>query len=114
MTASPWSGHVCTFWELFSDVAGPKPAFLTPIGVPVRPVRAAGAAILSAADGFEAVSDLRVLRGAILLETGAIALKEQPPHEDHQTPEVVFVKAPDGPDQLSIDRHEQPFLGSPS
>jgi len=114
MTASPWSGHVCDFWELFSEVAGPKPGFLTPTGVPVRPVRAAGAAILSAADGFEAVSDLRVLRGAILLETGAIALKEQPPHEDHQTPEVVFVKAPDGPDQLSIDRHEQPFLGSPS
>jgi len=99
------SGDVSPFWELLSDVTGPKPAFLTPVRVPVRAVRASGAAVFATADGLEPIGDLRVLRRTILLEARSVAVKQKPPHEDHQTPEVVLVQASDGPDQLSIDRH---------
>jgi hypothetical protein len=92
--------------ELLSDVAGPKPAFFTPVRVPIRPMRAARTALFAAADGLEPVGDLRVLRWTILLETGSVAMKQKPPDEDHQAPEVVLVQASDGPDQLSIDRHD--------
>jgi hypothetical protein len=52
---------------------------------------------------------LLVLNG---LETRPVAVKQQPSDEDHQAPQVVFVKAPDGTDEIAFDRHEQPVLGS--
>ena len=106
------SGDVRSLRQLFSDVSRPKPSGLAPVCVPIRPVRAAGAAVLSTADGLEPVCDFGVLRWAVQLEAGPVAVEQQPAHEDHEAPEVIFIQASDRPDQLSIDRHEQPFLGS--
>src|SRR5438445_1879412 len=113
----PCSGDVCPFWELFSYVTRTKTSVLSPVGVPIRSVWTAGAPVFPAAHGFEAIRDLGVLRGAVLLETGPVAVKEQAPHEDHEAPEVVLVQASDGADQLSFDRHDDPsrtLLGMPS
>jgi hypothetical protein len=101
----PMSGDVCAFGQLFSDVPRTEAPALTPVRVPVRPVRASGAAVLPALDRLEPVGDFRLLGGAFRVEAGAVAVKQQPSYEDHQAPKVVLVEPSDGADEIAFDRH---------
>jgi hypothetical protein len=105
----PMSRDVCALWQLLSDVPRAKAPIFTPVGVPVRAMRTAGTAVLSALDRLEPVGDFRLLGGAFGIEAGAVPMKEQPTDEDHQAPKVVLVEPPDGTDEIAFDRHEQPF-----
>jgi len=106
------SGDLRALRRLFPDVARSKPSVLAPVGVPVRSVRAPGAAVFPTAHWLEPIGDFCMLGRSVLLEPGAVAMEEQAAHEDHQTPQVVLVEAPDGSDEISFDRHEEAFLGS--
>jgi len=105
----PMSGHIRALRQLFPDVARAKAPVLTPVRVPVRPVGTARASVLATLDRFQPVGDFRLLGRAFRVETGTVAVKEQPSDEDHQASKVVLVEAADGTDELSFDRHEQPL-----
>jgi hypothetical protein len=108
----PMSGNVCALRQLLSDIPRAEAPGLAPVRVPVGAMGAAGAAVLSAFHRLEPVGDFRLLGRAFRIEAGAIAVKQQSTDEDHQAPKVVLVEAPDGPDELPFDWHEQPFLAA--
>src|SRR5256885_6843520 len=100
-------GGVGVRGELLADVAGAEAALLAPVGVPVRPVRAAGAVLASAPNVLLSV---RHLPRALHVGPGVAALAgdEEPPDEDQETPEVELVEVADLAHEVTIDRHLRP------
>src|SRR5205807_3171125 len=91
--------------EVLADVAGADPAALSPVGVPVGAMRAAGAAALAAPNGLEAVPDLARATANDLVgaEREVAALDEKPTDEDQEAPEIVLVEGADLPDEPAVE-----------
>src|SRR5438128_10891904 len=87
-------------WQVLADVAGPKPAVFSPVGVPVRAVWAARAVLPAAPDALLAIRDLpRPLH----VRTGIATLPrhQKPADEDEQPAQVELVELTELAHQIS-------------
>jgi hypothetical protein len=96
---SPRSGRS---GKLLSDVSGPEPPSLPPVGVPVGPVRAAGAVSSSASYGFLTECDLSTPTRGSALELLPLSRHQEAAGEDHEAPEVVLIQASHLTDKVAI------------